>query len=127
MLWWMWVVLWTVLVLASAAFVGGMLYRLLTRQVLPALDELETTADGFSQRWNAAVEGHPAPLRTPAPPAMFTPVNDTRAAYRSGRDQRQTARLIRRMQRKDAQGLPQRYRDVLRAEQKGLHHVRSSG
>ena len=122
MLWWMWVVLWTVLVLASAAFVGGMLYRLLTRQVLPALDELETTADGFSQRWNAAVEGHPAPLRPPAPPAMFTPVNDTRAAYRSGRDQRQTARLIRRMQRKDAQGLPQRYRDVLRAEQKGLRH-----
>ncbi|RKQ36322.1 hypothetical protein [Kocuria tytonis] len=127
MLWWMWVVLWTVVVLASAAFLGVLLYRVLRRQVLPALDDLERTATDFSERWNAAIEGQPAPLRTPAPPAMFTPVNDTRAAYRSGRDQRQTARLIRRMQRKEDRGLPQRYRDLVRAEQKGLRHVRSSG
>ena len=122
MLWWMWIVLWTVVVLASAAFVAGLLYRLLTRHVVPALDELERSATEFSERWHSASQGQPAPLRAPAPPAMFTPVNDTRAAYRSGRDQRQTARLIRRMQRKDAQGLPQRYRDVLRAEQKGLRN-----
>ncbi|MDO4919491.1 hypothetical protein [Kocuria sp.] len=122
MLWWMWVLLWTVAVLAAAASLGALLYRTLTRQVLPTLDDLERTAADFSDRWNAAVEGRPAPLRTPAPPAMFTPVNETRAAYRSGRDQRQTARLIRRMQRKDAQGLPQRYGDLVRAEQKGLRH-----
>ena len=89
---------------------------------LDALDEIERSGTDFATRWNAAAQGHSTPLRTPAPPAMFTPVDETRAAYRSGRDQRQTARLIRRMQRKDAQGLPQRYRDVLRAEQKGLRH-----
>ncbi|CAL8897664.1 Histidine kinase [Kocuria varians] len=118
----MWVLLWTVVVLGSAAFLGALGYRVLTRQILPALDVLERTATDFPQRWNAAVEGQPAPLRTPAPSAVFTPVHDTRAAYRSGRDQRQTARLIRRMQRKEAQGLPQRYRDLIRAEQKGLRH-----
>ena len=123
----MWLLLWTVVVLAGAAFIGLLLYRVLTCRVLPVLDDLERTATDFSDRWNAAVEGRSAPLRSPAPPAMFTPVNDTRAAYRRGRDQRQTARLIRRMQRKDAQGLPQRYGDLVRAEQKGLRHVRSSG
>ena len=122
MLWWMWVLLWTAVVLAGATFIGVLLYRVLTRQALPALDDLERTATDFSARWNAAAEGHPAPLRSPAPSAMLTPVNTTRAAYRSGRDQRQTARLIRRIQRKDAQGLPQRYGDLVRAEQKGLRH-----
>ncbi|MBS6031441.1 MAG: hypothetical protein Q4C90_04465 [Kocuria sp.] len=127
MLWWMWVLLWTVLVLSSAAFIGWLLYRTLRGQVLPALDDLERTAEDFSVRWNAAAQGQSTPLRTPAPSALFTPVDETRAAYRSGRDQRQTARLIRRMQRREALGQPQSYRDVRRAETKGLHHVRSSG
>lgn len=122
MLWWMWVVLWTVLVLGAAAFFGWVLYRVVRTQVLPALDEIERSGTDFATRWNAAAQGHSTPLRTPAPPAMFTPVDETRAAYRSGRDQRQTARLIRRMQRRDTLGQPQRYSDVRRAEQKGLRH-----
>lgn len=122
MLWWMWVVLWTVLVLGAAAFIGWVLYRVVRTQVLPALDEIERSGTDFAARWNAAAQGHSTPLRTPASPAMFTPVDETRAAYRSGRDQRQTARLIRRMQRRDTLGQPQRYSDVRRAEQKGLRH-----
>lgn len=122
MLWWMWVVLWIVLVLGAAAFIGWVLYRVVRTQVLPALDEIERSGTDFAIRWNAAAQGHSRPLRTPAPPAMFTPVDETRAAYRSGRDQRQTARLIRRMQRRDTLGQPQRYSDVRRAEQKGLRH-----
>ena len=122
MLWWMWVVLWTVLVLGAAAFIGWVLYRVVRTQVLPALDEIERSGTDFVTRWNAAAQGHSTPLRTPAPPAMFTPVDETRAAYRSGRDQRQTARLIRRMQRRDTLGQPQRYSDVRRVEQKGLRH-----
>ena len=122
MLWWMWVVLWTVLVLGAAAFIGWVLYRVVRTQVLPALDEIERSGTDPATRSDAAAQGHSTPLRTPAPPAMFTPVDETRAAYRSGRDQRQTARLIRRMQRRDTLGQPQRYSDVRRAEQKGLRH-----
>ena len=122
MLWWMWIVLWTVVVLASLAFIGSALWGLITKKALPALRELEAFAQDFEQRWNAAAQGTSQPLRTPAEPAVFTPVNSARAAYSSGRDQRQTARLIRRMNRKDAKGQPQRLSDLRRAERKGIHH-----
>lgn len=122
MLWWMWVVLWTVLVLASCAFIAGALWALLTKKVLPAMHELESFAADYTARWNAAAQGACQPLRTPAEPAVFTPMNSARAAYSSGREQRQTARLIRRMKRKDAKGQPQRLSDLRRAERKGLNH-----
>lgn len=122
MLWWMWVVLWTVLVLASIAFIAAALWRLLTRHVLPALRETETFAEDFTARWDAASQGAVRPLRTAAPPAVFTPVSAARAAYASGRDQRQTARLMRRIDRRNAKGQPQRISDLRRAERKGLHH-----
>lgn len=122
MAWWMWVLLWTVLVLASAAFLATALWRLLTRHVLPALRDTEAFAEDFTTRWEAAAQGTSRPLRTPAPPAVFTPVSATRAAYVSGRDQRQTARLMRRIDRRDARGQPQRISDLRRAERKGIHH-----
>lgn len=122
MLWWMWIVLWTVLVLVSLAFIVGAVWGLVTKKALPALREVEAFADDFTVRWNAAAQGASQPLRTPAEPAVFTPVNSARAAYSSGRDQRHTARLIRRMNRKDAKGQPQRLSDLRRAERKGLHH-----
>ena len=122
MVWWMWIVLWTVVVLASFAFIVGAVWRLITRQALPALRDVEALADDFTQRWNSAAQGTSQPLRSPAEPAVFTPVNSARSAYSSGRDQRQTARLIRRMNRKDTKGQPQRLTDLRRAERKGLHH-----
>ena len=122
MVWWMWVVLWTVVVLASFAFIVGAVWRLITRKALPAMRDVEAMADDFTHRWNSAAQGTPQPLRSPAEPAVFTPVNSARAAYSSGRDQRQTARLVRRMNRKDILGQPQRLTDLRRAERKGLHH-----
>ena len=122
MVWWMWIVLWTVVVLASLAFIVGAVWGLITQKALPALREVEAIADDFTQRWNSAAQGTAQPLRSPAEPAVFTPVNSARAAYSSGRDQRQTARLIRRMNRKDMLGQPQRLTDLRRAERKGLHH-----
>lgn len=121
-MWWMWIVLWTAVVLASLAFILGAVWRLITRKALPALREVEAIADDFTQRWNSAAQGTAQPLRSPAEPAVFTQVNSARAAYSSGRDQRQTARLIRRMNRKDTLGQPQRLTDLRRAERKGLHH-----
>lgn len=57
----------------------------------------------------------------PAPePAAFTPVGDALAEYRNGSDQRETARLERRMECKDRMGQPQRMNDIRRAEQKGI-------
>ena len=53
---------------------------------------------------------------------MFTPVGDALAQYRNGFDQRETARLERRMERKDRRGQPQRISDIRRAEQKGILH-----
>lgn len=122
MLWWMWIVLWTVVVLASLAFIVGAVWGLIAHKALPAMREVEAVAADFTRRWNSAAQGTSQPLRSPAEPAVFTPVNSARAAYSSGRDQRQTARLIRRMNRKDTKGQPQRLADLRRAERKGLHH-----
>lgn len=122
MVWWMWIVLWTVVVLLSLAFLVRTVWITVTQQALPALHEFEGFADDFTERWNAAAQGISQPLRTPTEPAVFTPVRTARVAYTRGRDQRQTARLLRRMRRRDTQGQPQRLSDLRRAERKGLHY-----
>jgi hypothetical protein len=119
MLWWSWVLLWTVLVLLGAAFIGLMLWRL-TRTVLTFLRDTETVAAEFTQRWDAAAAGVQRPVRAQPEPALFTPVGQALADYRLGRDQRETARLQRRMERKDRMGQPQRISDIRRAERKGM-------
>ena len=55
-MWWMWIVLWTAVVLASLAFILGAVWRLITRKALPALREVEAIADDFTQRWNSAAQ-----------------------------------------------------------------------
>ena len=110
------------LVLAAAAFLAVRIWRLLAGHVLPALRETEAFAGDFAARWEAASQGAARPLRTPAPPAVFTPVATARAAYAAKRDRRHTARLLRRIDRRHAQGQPQRISDLRRAERKGLHH-----
>lgn len=123
MLWWSWVLLWTVLVLLGAAFLGLMLWRLV-RNFLTLLRDTETVAGEFAQRWDDAASGVQRPVRPPPEPALFTPVGQALADYRNGSDQRETARLTRRMERKDRMGQPQRISDIRRAERKGTSNVR---
>lgn len=119
MLWWSWVLLWTVLVLLGAAFLGLMLWRLV-KNFLVLLRETETVAGKFAQRWDDAASGVQRPVRAAPEPALFTPVGQALADYRFGRDQRETARLTRRIERKDRMGQPQRISDIRRAERKGM-------
>lgn len=121
MLWWSWVLLWTVLVLLGAGFLGLMLWRLV-KTALVALKETETAAGEFAQRWDEAASGVQRPVRAAPVPALFTPVGEALAEYRNGRDQRETARLTRRIERKDRMGRPQRISDLRRAERKGMFH-----
>lgn len=121
MLWWSWVLLWTVLVLLGAAFLGLMLWRLV-RTALRFLRETEAVAGEFTQRWDDAASGVQRPVRPAPEPAVFTPVGSALAEYRFGRDQRETARLQRRMERKDRMGQPQRISDLRKAERKGIHN-----
>ncbi|HST71344.1 MULTISPECIES: hypothetical protein [Kocuria] len=121
MLWWSWVLLWTVLVLLGAALLGLLLWRS-ARSALGVLRDAEAAAGDFAQRWDAAASGVQRPVRTPPEPAVLTPVGRALAEYRLGRDQRETARLARRMARKDRMGQPQRISDLRRAERKGMLH-----
>lgn len=123
MLWWSWVLLWTVLVLLGAAFLGLVLWRV-ARTFLVLLRDTETVAGEFAQRWDDAAAGVQRPVRAAPDPALFTPVGQAVADYRHGRDQRETARLARRMARKDRMGQPQRISDIRRAERKGTSNVR---
>jgi hypothetical protein len=124
MLWWSWVLLWTVLVLLGSAFLGLMLWRLV-RTFLVLLRDTEAVAGDFTRRWDDAASGVQRPVRPPPEPALFTPVGEALADYRFGRDQRHDARLRRRMERKDRRGQPQRISDIRRAERKGMYpHVR---
>ncbi|GAA1759103.1 hypothetical protein [Kocuria aegyptia] len=119
MLWWSWVLLWTVLVLLGAAFLGLMLWRLV-KTFFALLRDTESAAAEFSQRWEDAAAGVQRPVRVAPDPALFTPVGQAVADYRAGRDQRETARLRRRIERKDRMGRPQRIGDIRRAERKGM-------
>lgn len=121
MLWWSWVLLWTALVLLGAGFLGLMLWRLV-RMFFVLLRDTEAVAGEFAQRWDDAASGVHRPVRPVPEPAVFTPVGDALAQYRFGRDQRETARLRRRMERKDRMGQPQRISDIRRAEQKGIFY-----
>ena len=56
MLWWSWVLLWTVLVLLGAAFLGLMLWRLV-KTFFVLLRDTETVAGEFAQRWEDAAAG----------------------------------------------------------------------
>lgn len=123
MLWWSWVLLWTVLVLLGAAFLGLVLWRVV-RTFLVLLRDTETVAEEFARRWDDAAAGVQRPVRSAPDPALFTPVGQALADYRYGRDQRETARLTRRMARKDRMGQPQRISDIRRAERKGTSNVR---
>ena len=121
MVWWSWVLLWTALVLLGTGFLGLVLWRLV-RTFFVLLRDAEAAAGEFAQRWDDAASGVRRPVRTGPEPAVFTPVGDALAEYRLGRDQRETARLRRRMERKDRRGQPQRIGDIRRAEQKGILH-----
>ena len=60
----------------------------------------------------ATLVGVHRPVRPAPEPAVFTPVGDALAEYRNGSDQRETARLERRKERKDCMGQPQWVSDI---------------
>lgn len=109
----MWVVLWTVTVLLSAAFLALLLYRL-WRKLARALHDLGDFGDSINERLEAATAAdqplHPVPRRSD----VFTPWGEARRQYRRGKQERRTARSHRRSARRQRMGQPQRVSDLTR-------------
>ncbi|ROZ63731.1 hypothetical protein EDL96_05085 [Kocuria soli] len=113
MSWWMWVLLWTVVVLLSAAFLSLLALRL-WRQVSRALHDLGDFGDSINEQLEAATDGGgdlpPRPRRSD----VYTPWPEARRQYRSGKQERRTARSQRRSARRRSLGQPQRVSDFSR-------------
>ncbi|KAA9393354.1 hypothetical protein FCK90_12655 [Kocuria coralli] len=113
MSWWMWVVLWTALVVLSAVFLALMLYRI-WRKLARALHDLGDFGDSVNERLEVATAAdgarHPMPRRAD----VYTPWGEAHRQYRSGKLERRKARSQRRSARRRAMGQPQRVSDLTR-------------
>ncbi|MDO4254749.1 MAG: hypothetical protein Q4C81_06330 [Kocuria sp.] len=113
MLWWMWVVLWTVLVLISVIFMALLLYRL-WRQLSRMLHDVGEYGDSVTTRLDQATTAVTGPDHQQRQPDVYTPWHEARKQYRSGKIERRTARSQRRSARRRAMGQPQRVSDLAR-------------
>lgn len=112
MSWWMWVLLWTALVLVSAACLALLALRL-WRQFSRALHDLGDFGDCLIERLDAATQNTESDQQSRRPD-VFTPWSEARRQYRSGKLERRTARSQRRSARRRAMGQPQRVSDLTR-------------
>ncbi len=113
MSWWMWVVLWTVLVLISGAVLAILLFRL-WRQFSRMLHDLGDYGDSVTQRLDQATAEPAVTDHHPRRPDVYTPWREARKQYRSGTLERRTARSQRRSARRRAMGQPQKVSDLTR-------------
>lgn len=113
MSWWMWVVLWVVLVLISAAALAVLLLHL-WGQFSRMVHDLGDYGDSVTQRLDQAVALPAVSDHHPRRPDVYTPWREARKQYRSGTLERRTARSQRRSARRRAMGQPQRVSDLAR-------------
>ncbi|WP_028278714.1 hypothetical protein [Arthrobacter sp. H5] len=106
--WWFWIVLWVVLVLVSALFLGFLGFRIF-RQVMAVLRDVE----GASQLF-ALSERTPDTGANPDQPsaAVFLDPADVRSQNRLKAALRARARSQRRIRRRTHRGQPQLLRDM---------------
>lgn len=113
MSWWMWVVLWTALVLISACVVALLLFRL-WRQFSATLHDLGDYGDSVTLRLDQATDAPSEQEHHLRRPDVYTPWREARRQYRSGTLERRTARSQRRSAKRRAMGQPQRVSDLTR-------------
>lgn len=113
--WWFWVLLWTVLALATVLFLvlGGIrLFRgfmALAHDVAEATEKAGTTMDEEAQprEYPDVADRRPSGVS-----ALFQDPQTAREAYDRGKVNRSTARRAARIARKVRQGQPQRVADL---------------
>lgn len=116
--WWFWIVLWGSLVVASLALLAYLLFVTL-KKGWKALSEVEAWEADFSSRLAEANSVSYRKLESPSGPAIFTPVGEAVSHYESGKQERKIDRAVRRYQRRETLGQPQRVDDLRIYAQEG--------
>lgn len=121
--WWFWILLWTVVVLVSAAILGRLIWRTVQR-FFGALDEIGTLGEDMTNRWEKSSSSVATGIRQAPTPGILVPMHQTREAYLRERSTRQQRKVAQRIARRDRLGQPQNIRDLMQGDKKGKTHVR---
>ncbi len=116
--WWFWIVLWGSLVVASLVLLAYLLFLTL-KKGWKTLSEVEAWEAAFSSRLSEAHSVSYRKLESPSESAIFTPVGEAVSHYESGKLERKIDRAVRRYQRRETLGQPQRVDDLRIYAQEG--------
>ncbi|MBP3043132.1 hypothetical protein KKR91_08970 [Arthrobacter jiangjiafuii] len=106
--WWSWILIWSALVVAAAAFFALVGWRLF-RRFMAVLREAETAMSALNIQ--APAPGASEVVRTAPEPAIFEDPILVRTRYEEGKEERKAARRERRVRRRTASGQPRALRD----------------
>ncbi|MDH5150554.1 hypothetical protein [Kocuria palustris] len=122
MSWWMWLLLWTGLVLVAAAFLAALLW-FAWRRLLAALGELDrlgAVIERVGSQHPSGSAGRTRSLAVRGASDVFTPVRQARLKYREDSHRRRSERVERRIARRALRAQPQRVQDLHAARGKEL-------
>lgn len=118
--WWFWIILWSVLVLASLLFLAFLLWKVFLKAAT-AFEEFLTLNNSFSAVWESSVS-YPQRIENERKSAIFTPVSEAYANYEQGKQEREYQRVSRRIEKRDTLGQPQRIGDLRIQARKGAQN-----
>ena len=118
--WWMWVLLWSGLVIIAALFLAAALWSA-WRRLLAALRELDRLGDlvdrADAQTPAQSTRAHQVLVQRGASD-VFTPTREARLKYREDSHRRRSERVERRIARRTLRAQPQRVQDLQAARGK---------
>lgn len=122
MSWWMWLLLWTGLVLVAALFLAVLLWSAWRRLLaaLRELDRLGALVDRAGAQEPAEPAGRTRVLTVRGASDVFTPVREARLKYREDSHRRRSERVERRIARRALRAQPQRVQDLHAARGKEI-------
>ncbi|RUQ22599.1 hypothetical protein D8M21_04020 [Kocuria sp. HSID16901] len=121
--WWFWILLWTALVLVSAAVLGLLMWWVI-RRFFKLLDEIGTLGQDMTERWEKSSSSVATGIREAPVPGILIPVHQAREEYLRERTKRHERHVAQRIARRDHRGQPQNVRDLYRGDKKGKSHAR---
>lgn len=119
--WWLWVLLWTVLVLASVVVLAVLGWGVL-RRFFRTLDSVEDLGEDMARRWEDSSSLVAQRIRQAPVPGILIPVRQARDEFVAGRSTRHERKVAQRIARRDRLGQPQRLGDLRYGAQKGNTH-----
>lgn len=121
--WWFWILLWTVLVLVSAAIFGWLAWRTVQR-FFGALEDVGSLGEDMTNRWETSASSVATGIREAPVPGILVPIHRAREEYLRERSTRHQRKAAQRIARRDRLGQPQNFRDMMRGDKKGRTHAR---